>query len=76
MAILRTENLNKEGRALGLVIIFALITLLCLLGLFRSLKQKSVLAFVFAGASVLVFGWFTVMTFIAILNGHGTPTAH
>ncbi|WP_458412499.1 DUF2759 domain-containing protein [Schinkia sp. CFF1] len=59
---------------MGLVIIFALVTLLCLAGTFRALKEKSFLAVFFAGASVLTFGWFTVMTFIGILGGHGVPT--
>ncbi|HHY73023.1 MAG TPA: DUF2759 domain-containing protein [Bacillus bacterium] len=61
---------------MGLVIIFALVTVFSLAGTFRSLKQKSMLAVLFAGGSTLVFGWFTIVTFIAILNGHGVPVAH
>ncbi|WP_017755775.1 DUF2759 domain-containing protein [Calidifontibacillus oryziterrae] len=61
---------------MGLVIIFTLVTLLCAYGTLRSLKAKNMLGIFFAGASVLVFGWFTVMTFIGILGGHGVPGAH
>lgn len=61
---------------MGIVIIFTLVTLLCVAGTLRSLKSKNMLATIFAGASVLVFGWFTVMTFIGILGGHGVPGAH
>ncbi|WLR49776.1 DUF2759 domain-containing protein [Bacillus tianshenii] len=61
---------------MGLVIIFTLVTLLAAVGTLRSLSRKNGLAILFAGGTTLVFGWFTVMTFIAILNGHGVPTAH
>ncbi|MDX8291144.1 DUF2759 domain-containing protein [Metabacillus indicus] len=57
---------------MGLVIIFALVTLLSVLGLLRSFKDKNVMGIVFAGGTLAVFGWFTVMT---ILH-HGYPTAH
>lgn len=54
-----------------LVIIFGLVTILAARHL--SLTQKvNVLAIAFAGATFLVFGWFTVMTIIY----SGYPTAH
>ncbi|TYS68715.1 DUF2759 domain-containing protein [Sutcliffiella horikoshii] len=55
-----------------LVIIFGLVTLLCVFGLVRSLKEKNFLAVLFAFGTVAVFGWFTVMTVIE----HGYPVAH
>jgi hypothetical protein len=56
----------------GLMIIFALVTILAGIGAFTALKNKNMLGIVFGGGTFLVFGWFTVMT---ILN-HGFPTAH
>lgn len=57
---------------MGLIIIFALVTLLALFGTIRSLREKNILAVVFAAGTLVVFGWFTVMTLIH----HGFPTAH
>lgn len=57
---------------MGLVIIFALVTILAAYGTFTSLKNKNVLGLVFAFGSLVVFGWFTVMTLI----NSGFPTAH
>ncbi|WP_243386336.1 DUF2759 domain-containing protein [Bacillus kexueae] len=57
---------------MGLVIIFTLVTLLGIFAIFRTLKEKNILGFLFAFGTVAVFGWFTVMTFIY----HGYPTAH
>lgn len=61
---------------MAMVIIFLLVTLLCIVATLRELRTKNILAVGLAGLSVLVFGWFTIMTFIAILNGHGVPTGH
>ncbi|KEK26194.1 DUF2759 domain-containing protein [Bacillus gaemokensis] len=47
---------------MGLVIIFALVTLLAVFATLRTLREKNMLAGGFAVATVLVFGWFTVMT--------------
>ncbi|MGG1679829.1 DUF2759 domain-containing protein [Neobacillus sp. NRS-1170] len=55
---------------MGLVIIFALVTLLAAFGGLRSLKDKNMLAAFWGVASFLVFGWFTVMTIVE----HGFPT--
>ncbi|WLR43927.1 DUF2759 domain-containing protein [Bacillus carboniphilus] len=57
---------------MGLIIIFSLVTLLSVYGLFRSVIEKNVLAIIFAFGTVAVFGWFTVMTILK----HGYPTAH
>lgn len=56
---------------MGLVIIFSLVTLLGIFGLFRSFKEKNVLGVLFAFGTVAIFGWFTVMT---VLH-HGFPQA-
>ncbi|MEH7332916.1 DUF2759 domain-containing protein [Neobacillus drentensis] len=55
---------------MGLVIIFALVTLLAVFGGLRSLKDKNMLGAFWGVASFLVFGWFTVMTIVE----HGFPT--
>lgn len=57
---------------MGLMIIFALVTILAGYGSFTALKNKNLLGIVFGGGTFLVFGWFTIMT---ILH-HGLPTAH
>lgn len=57
---------------MGLIIIFALVTLLSVVGLVRSLREKNILGLVFAAGTLVVFGWFTVMTLIH----HGFPVAH
>ncbi|MBT2656647.1 DUF2759 domain-containing protein [Bacillus sp. ISL-18] len=49
---------------MGLVIIFALVTILAAFGGYSSLKNKNFLAAFWGVASFLVFGWFTVMTII------------
>ena len=64
--------LNKGGLQMGLVIIFALVTILAGYGTFTALKNKNVLGIVFGGGSLLVFGWFTIMTVIY----SGYPVAH
>ena len=63
---------NKGGLRMGLVIIFALVTILAGYGTFTALKNKNVLGIVFGGGSLLVFGWFTIMTVIY----SGYPVAH
>jgi hypothetical protein len=60
------------GYKMGLIIIFALVTVLSAFGIIGSLKNKNFLGLAFAGGTFLVIGWFTVMT---ILN-HGFPTVH
>jgi hypothetical protein len=55
-----------------LIIIFGLVTLLAALAVFRSVKEKNILGFLFAGATFTVFGLFTFMT----LLHSGYPTVH
>ncbi|ELK46224.1 DUF2759 family protein [Halobacillus sp. ACCC02827] len=43
-------------------ILLLLATILCIFAVLRELKTKNFFAVVFAGASALVFGWFSVMT--------------
>ncbi|WP_071460120.1 DUF2759 domain-containing protein [Bacillus massilinigeriensis] len=57
---------------MGLVIIFAIVTILSAVGTFSALKNKNVLGIVFGGGSLAIFGWFTVMTIVY----SGFPTAH
>ncbi|MFD1736535.1 DUF2759 domain-containing protein [Bacillus salitolerans] len=57
---------------MGLVIIFALVTLLAVAGTVRSLREKNMLGLLFAAGTLVVFGWFTIMTLI----NHGFPVAH
>ena len=43
-------------------IITLLITILCVLGLIKSLKNKNFLAVGYAAIAAAVFGWFSIMT--------------
>lgn len=56
----------------GLVIIFALATLLAGYGSFTALKNKNFLGILFAVGTFLVFGWFTFMT----VYKQGFPEVH
>lgn len=47
---------------MGLVIIFALVSLLAAYGTFTALKNKNILGLIFGAGSFVVFGWFAVMT--------------
>jgi uncharacterized membrane protein len=57
---------------MGTVIIFALVAILSVFGLIRSVREMNLLAIGFSFGSVVVFGWFSIMTFIH----HGLPVAH
>ncbi|OLS41698.1 DUF2759 domain-containing protein [Bacillus sp. MRMR6] len=57
---------------MGLVIIFALVTILAGYGSFTALKNKNLLGAFFGVGSFLVFGWFTIMTLLE----SGFPAAH
>ncbi|MGC4376039.1 DUF2759 domain-containing protein [Fictibacillus sp. Mic-4] len=54
---------------MGLGIIFALVTILALFGILRSLKGKNLLAAAFSFLTFAVFGWFTVMTIWDVFHG-------
>ncbi|WP_028399205.1 DUF2759 domain-containing protein [Ectobacillus panaciterrae] len=58
---------------MGLVIIFLLVTLLAVFAAFRTLKEKNMLGAFLSVATVLVFGWFTVMT---VLHNGYPPVSH
>ncbi|RPF55632.1 DUF2759 domain-containing protein [Aquisalibacillus elongatus] len=52
---------------LGIILLF--VAILSFIAVFREFKNRNVLALLFAGASALVFGWFSVMTIYSeILN--------
>lgn len=65
------EWVDRGGYCMGLVIIFALVTLLAVFATLRTLREKNLFAGGFAIATVLVFGWFTIMTVLY----NGTPPA-
>jgi uncharacterized membrane protein len=75
--ISKTDRL-REVYIVVLLIIFALVTLVCLVAVFRELKRKNIFAVGFAGLSALVFGWFTIMTIYSLITGAGPgiPGAH
>lgn len=56
----------------GLMVIFALVVILAVYGVLRSLRSKNILGFLFAAGTAVVFGWFTVMTILK----NGFPPAH
>ncbi|WP_069187708.1 DUF2759 domain-containing protein [Alkalihalobacillus pseudalcaliphilus] len=43
-------------------ILFLLVAILCLIGMFREIRRKNFFAVGFAGITLAVFGWFAVMT--------------
>ncbi|EFV74985.1 MULTISPECIES: DUF2759 domain-containing protein [Cytobacillus] len=49
---------------MGLVIIFGLVALLSGFGTISAIKNKNLLGVLFGAGSFLVFGWFSIMTFI------------
>lgn len=52
---------------MGLVIIFALVTILALAAIVREGKKRNGLAVFFSVLTVGVFGWFTVATFLSLI---------
>jgi uncharacterized membrane protein len=66
------EAEEQRGIYMGLVVIFALVTLLSVFSTLKTLKNKNMLGIAFSAATLLVFGWFTIMT---VLN-NGYPPAH
>lgn len=55
---------------MGLIVLFLIIVALSFVTLFRAIKARHLLGIAFSTATILVFGWFSVMT---ILNS-GYPT--
>lgn len=66
----KTHNkkwVDRGGYCMYFVIIFTLVTLLAVFATLRTLREK-LFASYFAIATVLVFGWFTIMT--VLYNGY------
>lgn len=57
---------------MGLPIIFGLVALLAAFGVYSAIRNKNTLGLLFGLGTMVVFGWFSVMT---VLN-HGYPTVH
>ncbi|MBR7554209.1 DUF2759 domain-containing protein [Allobacillus sp. GCM10007491] len=51
-----------------LAIIFLLVAIVCIFGTLRSIKNRNFLAVFFAGATTLLFGWFSIMTIISEIS--------
>ncbi|MDG4655530.1 DUF2759 domain-containing protein [Ectobacillus antri] len=56
----------------GLVVIFVLVTLLSVYSSYKTLKEKNMLGASLSVATLVVFGWFTIMTIIK----NGYPPTH
>ena len=56
-----------------LMVIFGLIAILSVVGIFQSIKEKNILSLVFNLASAAIFGWFVIMT---VLNSGYPPKLH
>ncbi len=54
-------------------LLFLIIALLCLAGLYREAKRRNVFGAVYAFVAFAVLGWFSVMTIIDVLHGGGVP---
>ncbi|MFG6148527.1 DUF2759 family protein [Halobacillus sp. B23F22_1] len=48
-------------------ILLLLVTILCVMAVFREIKTKNFFAVLFAAGSAIMFGWFSVMTIYANL---------
>ncbi|MFB7140312.1 DUF2759 domain-containing protein [Gottfriedia sp. NPDC056225] len=57
---------------MGTVIIFILVAILSVPAFLGSIKKKNLLAIFWSGATLVLFGWFAIMT---ILH-NGYPPAH
>ncbi|MFJ7826784.1 Protein of unknown function [Psychrobacillus sp. OK028] len=56
-----------------LIVIFALVTLLAVVGTYQAFKEKNVLGVLFNFGTFAVFGFFTVMT---VVNQGFPPSLH
>lgn len=50
------------------IVVTSLITILCLLGLIRTARDRNALGVVISLIATLVFGWFSIMTFLEWLR--------
>jgi hypothetical protein len=49
---------------MGIVVIFAFVSLLAVYGFYRALHQRNILALILSASTALVFGFFSIMTVI------------
>ncbi|AWE08012.1 DUF2759 domain-containing protein [Lysinibacillus sp. 2017] len=56
-----------------LMVIFGLVAIFGVVGIFQSIKEKNILGVVFNLVAAGVFGWFVIMT---VLNQGYPPTHH
>ena len=56
-----------------LMVIFGLIAILAVVGIFQAIKEKNILSILFNLLAAGVFGWFTIMT---IVNSGYPPALH
>lgn len=70
MKCLYSHNIQFMEVNMGLIVLFLIIVALSFVTLFRAIKARHLLGIAFSTATILVFGWFSVMT---ILNS-GYPT--
>jgi hypothetical protein len=57
-----------------LMIIFGLISILCVVGTFQGIKQKNILSVFFHGATAVILGAFVI---ISVINGaYPQPMTH
>lgn len=56
-----------------LMVIFGLVTLLAVIGTYQAFKEKNVLGILFNFGTLVVFGFFTVMT---LVNQGFPPSLH
>lgn len=50
------------------IVVTSLITILCLLGVIRTAKDRNPLGVAISLIATLVFGWFSIMTFVEWLR--------
>lgn len=59
---------------MALAILLLLVAIFCAIAVVRELRNKNFFAVIFAGLSLVVFGWFSIMTIFSILTtGTGAP---
>ncbi|MBD3108132.1 DUF2759 domain-containing protein [Bacillus sp. AGMB 02131] len=62
---------------MGFIVITAVVTILSGFSTLSALKNKNVLGIVFGAGTLGVFGWFTIMTIYATLQGAtAVPVPH
>ena len=67
------KKIKKGDFIMGLLFIFAAVTILAGIGTYTSFKNKNWLGIVFAAGTFVIFGAFTVASF---LTENSVPVAH